>query len=91
MKLRYLAILLPLFIFVACEDKDESKDERTCEEKSVAMIEASVAFENDDAGKTECNALVTALEDYLPCAPDGEEKDEMEATLASMKILCMFQ
>jgi|TARA_B110000438_G_scaffold48289_1_gene48632 hypothetical protein len=91
MKLRYLAILLPLFIFVACEDKDEAKDERTCEEKSVAMIEASVAFENDDAGKTECNALVTALEDYLPCAPDGEEKDEMEATLASMKILCMFQ
>ena len=91
MKLRYLAILLPLFIFVACEDKDEAKDERTCEEKSVAMIEESVAFENDDAGKTECNALVTALEDYLPCAPDGEEKDEMEATLASMKILCMFQ
>tara|TARA_B110001454_G_C12615274_1_gene390491 strand:+ start:679 stop:954 length:276 start_codon:yes stop_codon:yes gene_type:complete len=91
MKLRYLAILLPLFIFVACEDKDEAKNEHTCEEKSVAMIEASVAFENDDAGKTECNALVTALEDYLPCAPDGEEKDEMEATLASMKILCMFQ
>ena len=91
MKLRYLAILLPLFIFVACEDKDAVKDERTCEEKAVAMVEASAAFEDDDAGKTECNALVTALEDYLPCAPEGEEKDEMEATLEAIKILCMFQ
>ena len=91
MKLRYLVILLPLFIFVACEDKDDDKDERTCEEKAVAMVEASAAFEDDDAGKTECNALVTALEDYLPCAPEGEERDEMEATLASAKIFCTFQ
>ena len=90
MKLRYLAILLPLFIFVACEDKDEAKGERTCEEKEVALIEASAAFEDDDAGKTECNALVTAFEDYLPCT-EGEEKDEMEATLASAKIFCTFQ
>ena len=90
MKLRYLVILLPLFIFVACEDKDEAKDERTCEEKEVALIEASAAFEDDDAGKTECNALVTAFEDYLPCT-EGEEKDEMEATLASAKIFCTFQ
>ena len=86
--MKRLWVILFIILIFSCEDKD--KDERSCEEKEVAMTEASAAFEANGAGKNACSALITALNLYIPCVSENEEKDLMEAYLVSVTLFCVF-
>ena len=86
---KLLTILIPLFVFISCEDEAE---EATACADILANMEANLddaneKFENDPS-KENCDAITKLAQEIYDCMPAGEDKDELKEGLDSIKASC---
>ena len=94
MKIKLISLLLPIFMFVSCEDKVE---EATACASLLANAEQTMEAANSefeakaDAGtatKADCDKYVTVLQEIVDCMPEGAEKTEMQSSLTLTSSTC---
>ena len=86
---RLLIILIPICVFISCEDEAE---EATACADILANMEANLdaaneKFENDPS-KENCDAITKLAQEIYDCMPAGEDKDELKEGLDSIKASC---
>ena len=85
MKIKLISLLLPIFMFVSCEDKVEeaSACATLLANADQTMEAANSEFEAKvDAGtatKSDCDKFVAILQEIVDCMPEGDEKTEMQS------------
>jgi len=86
---KLLIILIPLCVFIACEDEAE---EATACADILANMEANLdaansKFENDPT-KENCDAIAKLAQEIYDCMPAGSDKDDLKEGLDSIKASC---
>ena len=94
MKIKLVSLLLPIFMFVSCEDKVEeaSACATLLANADQTMEAANSEFEAKvDAGtatKSDCDKFVAILQEIVDCMPEGAEKTEMQSSLTLTSSTC---
>jgi len=94
MKIKLISLLLPIFMFVSCEDKVEeaSACATLLANADQTMEAANSEFEAKvDAGtatKSDCDKFVAILQEIVDCMPEGAEKTEMQSSLTLTSSTC---
>ena len=94
MKIKLISLLLPIFMFVSCEDK--VKEATACASilanAEQTMEAANSEFEAKvDAGtatKADCDKFVTIIQEIVDCMPEGAEKTEMQSGITLTSANC---
>ena len=86
---RLLIILIPICVFISCEDEAE---EATACADILANMEANLdaaneKFENAPS-KENCDAITKLAQEIYDCMPAGEDKDDLKEGLDSIKASC---
>jgi hypothetical protein len=86
---KLLTILIPICLFIGCEDEVE---EATACTNILANMEANMdaaneKFENDPT-KENCDAIAKLAQEIYDCMPAGPDKDELKEGLDQIKASC---
>ena len=92
MKTKLISLLLPIFMFVSCEDEEASacvsiiaNAEQTIE---AASNEFDAKIEAGTATKADCDKLIATMQEIVDCMPEGAEKTEMQDDITQASALC---
>ena len=94
MKTKLISLLLPIFMFVSCEDKVEEASacvsiianaEQTIE---AASNEFDAKIEAGTATKADCDKLIATMQEIVDCMPEGAEKTEMQDDITRASATC---
>ncbi len=94
MKTKLISLLLPIFMFVSCEDKVEEASacvsiianaEQTIE---AASNEFDAKIEAGTATKADCDKLIATMQEIVDCMPEGAEKTEMQDDITQASATC---
>jgi len=97
MKIKLISLLLPIFVFVSCEDKVKEATEATACASILANAEQTMEAANSefeakvDAGtatKADCDKFVTIIQEIVDCMPEGAEKTEMQSGITLTSANC---
>ena len=94
MKTKLISLLLPIFMFVSCEDEAEKASacvsiianaEQTIE---AASNEFDAKIEAGTATKADCDKLIATMQEIVDCMPEGAEKTEMQDDITQASAVC---
>jgi len=94
MKTKLISLLLPIFMFVSCEDEAEKASacasiianaEQTIE---AASNEFDAKIEAGTATKADCDELIAIMQEIVDCMPKGAEKTEMQGDITQASAVC---